>query len=79
MITDTEVKINGVRALTESLGTLDAERFIALIQREPFDYTKWQRTLWEGLSIEEISQKAMTISEGSSEPTAGRKRKASER
>jgi len=44
MITDTEVKIKGVRALTESLGKVGAERFIALIQREPFDYTKWQRT-----------------------------------
>ena len=41
MITDTEVKIKGVRALTESLGKVEAERFIALIQREPFDYTKW--------------------------------------
>ncbi len=63
MITDTEVKIKGVRALTESLGKVGAERFIALIQREPFDYTKWQRTLWEGLSVEEISRNAMRISE----------------
>ena len=45
MITDTEVKMKGVKALTDSLGSVDAERFIALIQREPFDYTKWQRTL----------------------------------
>ena len=63
MITDTEVKIKGVQALTESLGKVGAERFIALIQREPFDYTKWQRTLWEGLSVEEISRNAMRISE----------------
>jgi hypothetical protein len=61
MITDTEVKIKGIQALTESLGSLDAERFIALIQREPFDYTKWQRTLWEGQSVEEVSRKAMKI------------------
>jgi hypothetical protein len=63
MITDTEVKIKGFRALTETLGKVDAERFIALIQREPFDYTSWQRTLWEGLSVEEISRNAMKISE----------------
>ena len=61
MVTDTEVKIKGVRALTESLGRVDAERFIALIQREPFDYTKWQRTLWEGQSVEEISRNAKRI------------------
>lgn len=63
MITDTEVKIRGVRALTESLGQVGAEKFIALIQREPFDYTKWQRKLWEDLSIEEISVKAMKTNE----------------
>ena len=63
MTTDTEVKIKGVRALTESLGRVGAERFIALIQREPFDYTKWQRTLWEGLGVEDVSRNAMRISE----------------
>jgi len=67
MMTDTEVKIKGVQALTESLGRVGAERFIALIQREPFDYTKWQRTLWEGLSVEEISGNAMRISESLTE------------
>ena len=67
MMTDTEVKIKGVQALTESLGKVGAERFIALIQREPFDYTKWQRTLWEGLSVEEISENAMRISESLAE------------
>jgi len=61
MITDTLIKINGFQALTKSLGSVAAERFIALIQREPFDYTKWQRTLWEDQSIEEISRTAMKI------------------
>jgi hypothetical protein len=59
MITDTEVKMKGIKALTESLGSVDAERFITLIQREPFDYTKWQRTLWEGQSVADISRNAM--------------------
>ncbi len=27
--------------------------------KEPFDYTKWQRNLWEGESVREISKKAM--------------------
>ena len=68
MISDTEVKIKGCRILTQSLGSVDAERFIALIQREPFDYTKWQRTLWEGQSVEDISKNAMKISEETAEP-----------
>ena len=32
------------------LGDVEAERFIALIQREPFDYTKWRQELDEDLS-----------------------------
>jgi hypothetical protein len=59
MYTDTEIKATGYRALVEALGDVQAEKFIALIQREPFDYTQWQRTLWPDKSIEEISQAAM--------------------
>jgi len=40
LITDTEIKLKGLQVLTELLGEVEAERFIALIQREPFDYTK---------------------------------------
>ena len=61
MITDTEIKLKGFQALTSSLGNIGAEKFIALIQREPFDYTKWQRDLWDNQSIEEISRKAMNV------------------
>ena len=39
--------------------TVDAERFITLISREPFDYTEWQRNLFEGMSVRELSKKAM--------------------
>lgn len=59
MITDTEIKITGFHVLAKHLGDVEAERFIALIQREPFDYTKWRQDMDEGLSLEEISQKAM--------------------
>jgi hypothetical protein len=59
MPTDTEIKTTGFRALIVALGDVQAEKFIALIQREPFDYTKWQRTLWPDRGLEEISQAAM--------------------
>ncbi|NOZ48423.1 MAG: hypothetical protein GXP37_00045 [Chloroflexi bacterium] len=61
MITDTEIKIKGFRVLTQALGDVEAERFIALIQREPFDYTKWRQMMDEELCIEEISLKAMSL------------------
>jgi len=61
MITDTELRVKGVRALARSLGDIEAERFIALIQREPFDYTQWRQGRWGDLSIDEISEKAMLL------------------
>ena len=54
MITDTEIRVKGIKTLITGLGELDAERFITLLLREPFDYTNWQRSLWNDKSIEEI-------------------------
>ncbi len=59
MITDTELRIESMNALLNALGEVQAERFITLIIREPFDYTKWQRTLWQDRSVREMSQAAM--------------------
>lgn len=59
MITDTEIKAKGFQVLAKYLGDIEAERFVALIQREPFDYTKWRQDMDEDLSLEEISRKAM--------------------
>lgn len=59
MNTDTEIRMRGLRALVEALGTVEAERFITLILREPFDYTNWQRLLWVEKSVEELSKTAM--------------------
>jgi len=59
MITDSEIKTKGIQALIDELGSVGMEKFIALIQREPFDYTKWQRNLWNDRSIEELSKEAM--------------------
>jgi hypothetical protein len=58
MRTDTIIRNEGTQVLMENLGLIEAERFIMLIQKEPFDYTRWQENLFEDMSIEEISQKA---------------------
>jgi hypothetical protein len=58
-MTDTEIKLQGMEALITALGEVQAERFISLIMREPFDYTAWQRKLWSDKSVEEISSMAM--------------------
>jgi hypothetical protein len=61
MITDTEIRVKGVQILAEHLGDIEMERFIALIQREPFDYTQWRQAMDTDDSIEEISRKAMAL------------------
>jgi len=61
MISDSELKSKGLKILAKHLGNIEAEKFIALIQREPFDYTKWRQDLDEDLSVEEISRKAMAF------------------
>ena len=61
-MTDTEIRVKGVTVLSDSLGSVEAERFISLMLREPFDYTEWRQPLYEDLSIEEISDAAMRIS-----------------
>ncbi|MEA2059809.1 MAG: hypothetical protein U9P10_04695 [Thermodesulfobacteriota bacterium] len=68
MMTNTEIKIKGLQILTKSLGLVEAERFVALIQQEPFDYTKWRDGLFEDLSVEEISHMAMELRKKKAEP-----------
>jgi hypothetical protein len=58
---NTEIKIDGTKALLNTLGEVEAERYISLIKREPFDFTRWQRDLWKEKAVEEISQAAMEL------------------
>jgi hypothetical protein len=59
MSTETEIKERGIKALMKELGEVDTEIFIKMILREPFDYTKWQRTLWDDKNVEQLSREAM--------------------
>lgn len=66
MKTDAEVRDQGLRALVDALGTVEAERFITLILQERFDYTSWQGQLWTDQTIDEISHAAMMLRSASS-------------
>lgn len=61
--TDTVVKQEGMNALLGKLGMVDAERFISLILREPFDYTKWSENLFDDMSVEWLAEKANAYSD----------------
>jgi hypothetical protein len=47
-----------MKVLIDSLGLTEAGRFMFLVNKEPFDYTKWHTTLYEEMSVREISAMA---------------------
>ena len=59
-MTNSAVLLNkGMRCLTSELGLVEAERFISLLLREPFDYTEWRKdNLFVGMSLDEIIDEA---------------------
>ena len=59
MLVDTALRREGMKILKEHLGLVEAERFIALMNRDSFDYTEWRRDMFEGMSVREISRLAM--------------------
>jgi len=63
MKTDTIIRREGIEVLLNALGKVDAERFISLLSREPFDYTTWQTDLFVGVNLRELSKKAMNALE----------------
>jgi hypothetical protein len=58
-MTDTILKQSMMKHLRDTFGHVETERFISLLIKEPFDYTKWQENLYEDISVEELSRKAM--------------------
>lgn len=59
MSSNAELKSKAINILLDSLGVIETERFISMIQEEKFDYTKWQQNLDIGNSVRSISQAAM--------------------
>lgn len=53
-----EIMNRGMKCLVEQMGIIEAERFISVIIREKFDYTKWQRNYFDAKSPTEMSEEA---------------------
>lgn len=61
MRTDSEIRAEGFRALMSALGDVEAERFIALLNREHFDYTEWRKGQWVDQSVSELAAQARAL------------------
>ena len=58
MRTETVIKMEAIDLLLKTFGVLETERFITSIKSNNFDYTEWQKNLWNDESIEEIHKLA---------------------
>ncbi|MDR3291544.1 MAG: hypothetical protein LBT10_05265 [Methanobrevibacter sp.] len=52
------IRNEAMNILVKKLGLVDAERFIASIKRDNFDYTEWRRDLYKNMTIDEIYNEA---------------------
>ena len=59
MKTDTVLRNEGMRILAQNLGIVECERFITIISREPFDYTKWRQELFADETLDDFLDNAM--------------------
>jgi hypothetical protein len=82
MKNDTLIRIEGMEALMKKLGLVEAERFIMLLKREPFDYTQWRENQFNDKSIETIFAEAAALrakTESKEKAAQSRKSKATKK
>ena len=58
MRTDAEIRQEGMKALIQVLGAVEAGRFIATLSRDKFDYTAWRKTHLPEMDVETLSKTA---------------------
>ena len=58
-----ELMSKGMQCLRDNLWDIESERFIAIILREKFDYTKWQQNLYRNMDAAEIVNAAVVFEE----------------
>ena len=72
MKTEAEIRMKGMQALIGALGLVEAERFLAAVSRDKFDYTEWRKTGLPAMSIEDISTAANKLAEELDKEVAGK-------
>ena len=56
-VSDNELSIRGMNLLKDQLGPVDAERFVYILVKDRFDYTEWQRDLFQGETVRSLGEK----------------------
>ncbi|MCM1145883.1 MAG: hypothetical protein NC318_13475 [Blautia sp.] len=53
----------GFACLVEKLGIVDAERFVAMIKRDSFDYTLWRREYFDKMDLNQVGKEALAYAQ----------------
>ena len=54
MRNEATIRKEGLDALKSRLDPVEVEKFLMLIRKDDFDYTEWQRNLWQDKTVSEI-------------------------
>lgn len=63
MMSTIDIMDKGMNCLLQNLGTIDTERFIAVLIREKIDYTKWRRSYFGNTSVAELNDEAVAYAQ----------------
>lgn len=63
MRTETEIRMEGMQALIGALGLVEAERFLAALSRDKFNYTEWRRHGLSEMTVNQFSSAANKVAE----------------
>jgi len=72
-MTEVALKTDAINLLLKTFGALETERFIASIKNSNFDYTEWQKNLWNDVSVDELHRMATAFEENKRKSEAGRR------
>ena len=59
--TDNELSVKCMNVLMNAVGPVDAERFISIVANGAFDYTDWQKSLFEGETLDTLFEKVRSF------------------
>jgi len=65
MKTDIELKSDAMKLLRLHLGLVESERFLTLMLREPFDYTRRRQEQWNDSTVTDLAEKARKLRQDS--------------
>ena len=61
MISEDEITDKGMDALIATLGRNDAQRYINILANDRYDYTKWRKYIFHGMTLEDIHDEAQAL------------------